>query len=62
LTDPGDSGSSAILPVALDFLFPETLPAADAPIYYEAFDHSENENPNFDPQFTEDPNKEPFGM
>lgn len=55
------SGSSAILPVSLNNLFPETLPAADAPIYYEAFDNAPNEYPDYDSSFTDDPNGEPFG-
>lgn len=54
---------TAFLPVPLDNLFPEDLPAADAPIYYEAFDRAQEqqENPHWEEQYTDDPNKEPFG-
>ncbi|OQE13828.1 hypothetical protein PENFLA_c043G08195 [Penicillium flavigenum] len=59
--DPPFNGT-AFLPVPLDNLFPEDLPAADAPIYYEAFDHAQEqqENPLWQDQYTDDPNKEPF--
>ncbi|CAG8910037.1 unnamed protein product [Penicillium egyptiacum] len=61
--DPPFNGT-AFLPVSLDNLFPEDLPAASPPVYYEAFDHSAEEwaeeYPHFDSSYTDDPNREPF--
>ncbi|KAJ6007241.1 hypothetical protein N7540_011217 [Penicillium herquei] len=57
--DPPYNGT-AFLPVSLDYLFPESLPTADAPVYYEAFDHPVNERPVYQSEYTDDPNGEPF--
>ncbi|KAI2682254.1 hypothetical protein LCP963914a_6669 [Penicillium roqueforti] len=61
--DPPFNGT-AFLPVALDRLFPEELPAAAPPVYYESFDHSgkeyQEQYPKYDGTFADDPNGEPF--
>ncbi|KAF7131458.1 hypothetical protein CNMCM5793_004683 [Aspergillus hiratsukae] len=59
--DPPFDGTP-FLPVSLDNLFPETLPATDAPVYYEAFDGTDKTdvNPTYDNTYTDDPNAEPF--
>ena len=40
-------GGTAFVPVPLDNPFLDDLSAADAPVYYEAFDHSLNEKASY---------------
>ncbi|KAK8103189.1 glycoside hydrolase family 18 protein [Apiospora sp. TS-2023a] len=53
-------GGTAFLPVPLENLFGKTFPNAADPVYYEAFDHTNNEKPFWDSSATDDPNEEPF--
>lgn len=60
--DPPFNGT-AFIPVDLANLFPnaDDIPASDAPIYAEAFDHDTGETPSLDlPLLADDPNKESF--
>jgi hypothetical protein len=55
-----DSGS-AFIPVPLEDLFYQSLPADDQPVYHEAFANAINADPKPDPPWLEDPNEEAFG-
>ncbi|KAH8738309.1 hypothetical protein BGZ61DRAFT_583252 [Ilyonectria robusta] len=53
------TGDDAILPVALEDLFPYDIPATDKPVYHEAIDNYSDAFPkNWDGE--DDPNEQPF--